>query len=142
MLEIQDTLIHICHIIHNQDSLPHIGTDNIEPLLQFLLNNLDHLTLSQIDSVEKALQATCQGEFKELANRYYPDEYQTYEYEKYSYYTVADSKKTLSVNYCVHKSDSIVCGAFFEWLKNNSYNSDTRSSGKMDNVENTLISPA
>lgn len=135
VLEIQDTLIHICHIIHNQDSLPHIGTDNIEPLLQFLLNHLDHLTLSQTDSVEKLLQATCQGEFQALDNDYYPDEYQTGEYEKYSYYTVIDAKKTLSVDYCVHKSDSMVMGAFFEWIKTNVYNSSWRSSGSIDNVE-------
>ena len=119
VLEIQDTLIHICHIIHNQDSLSYIGTDNIKPLLQFLLNNLDHLTLSQIDSVEKALQATCQGEFRELANDYFPKSTQTNKFGKMSYYTVVDSKKTLSVDYCVHKSDSIVCGVFFEWLKTN-----------------------
>lgn len=135
VLEIQDTLIHICHIIHNQDSLSYIGTDNIKPLLQFLLNNLDHLTLSQIDSVEKALQATCQGEFRELANNYFPKSTQTNKFGKISYYTVVDSKKTLSVDYCVHKSDSVVRGVFFEWLKTNSYNSDTRSSGTMANVK-------
>ena len=135
VLEIQDTLIHVCHIIHNQDSLPHIGTDNIEPLLQFLLNHLGHLTLSQTDSVEKSLQATCQGEFRDLANLYYPDEYQTGEYERYSYYTVVDAKKTLSVDYCVHRSDSMVRGAFFEWVKTNIYNSSKRSDGKIDDVD-------
>ena len=135
VLEIMDTLIHICHIVHNQDSLPYIGTDNIEPLLQFLLNNLDHLPLSQMDSVEKILQATCQGEFKELANLYYPDKYQTGKYKRYNYFTVVDSKETLSVKYCVHQSDSIVCGAFFEWIETNIYNSNTRSSGRMDDVE-------
>lgn len=135
LLEIKDTLIHICHIIHNQDSLPHIGTDNIEPLLQFLLKNLDHLTLSQTDSVENALQATCQGEFRELANDYFPKSTQTNKYGKLSYYTVVDSKITLSVDYCVHKSDSVVKGVFFEWLETNIYNSNTRSSGRMDNVE-------
>ncbi|MBO7587012.1 MAG: hypothetical protein J6T13_07530 [Bacteroidales bacterium] len=134
VLEIQDTLIHICHIVHNQDSLPHIGTDNIEPLLQYLLNHLDHLTLSQTDSVEKSLQATCQGEFRDLANLYYPDDYQTGEYERYSYYTVADPKETLSVYYCVHKSDSMVRGAFFEWIKTNVYNSSEHSSGSIDDV--------
>ena len=135
VLEIQDTLIHICHIIHNQDSLPHIGTDNIEPLLQFLLNHLDHLTLSQTDSVEKLLQASCQGEFRDLANLYYPDEYQTGEYERYCYYTVVDAKSTLSVDYCVHRSDSMVRGAFFEWVKTNIYNSSKRSDGKIDDVD-------
>ena len=135
VLEIQDTLIHICHIIHNQDSLPYIGTDNIEPLLQYLLNHLNHLPLSSLDSAESVLQATCQGEFTDLANGYYPDEYQTGEYERYCYYTVVDSKKTLSVDYCVHRSDSMVRGAFFEWLKTNIYNSNLRSSGRMDNVE-------
>jgi hypothetical protein len=135
VLEIQDTLIHIRHILHNQDSLPHIGTDNIEPLLRYLLNHLDHLTLSQADSVEKALKATCQGEFRELANGYFPKSTQTNKYGKMSYYTVVDSKKTLSVDYCVHKSDSVVKGVFFEWLKTNCYNCDTRSSGTMDNVK-------
>ena len=135
VLEIKDSLIHICHIIHNQDSLPHIGTDNIEPLLRYLLNHLDHLTLSQVDSVEKALKATCQGEFRELANYYFPKSTQTNEYGKMSYYTVVDSKKTLSVDYCVHKSDSVVRGVFFEWIETNCYNSDTRSYGKMANVK-------
>ena len=136
VLEIKDSLIHICHIIHNQDSLPHIGTDNIEPLLRYLLNHLDHLTLSQVDSVEKALKATCQGEFRELANYYFPKSTQTNEYGKKSYYTVVDSKKTLSVDYCVHKSDSVVRGVFFEWIETNCYNSDTRSYGrKMANVK-------
>ena len=135
VFEIKDTLIHICHFIHNQDSLSHIGTDNIEPLLQYLLNHLNHLYLSSLDSVEKVLQATCQGELKELANRYYPDKYQTGEYKRYSYYTVVDSEKTLSVTYCVHRSDSVVRGAFFEWLETNNYNSNMRSSGRMDNVE-------
>ena len=136
VLEIKDSLIHICHIIHNQDSLPHIGTDNIEPLLRYLLNHLDHLALSQVDSVEKALKATCQGEFRELANYYFPKSTQTNEYGKMSYYTVVDSKKTLSVDYCVHKSDSVVRGVFFEWIETNCYNSDTRSYGrKMANVK-------
>ena len=135
VLEIQDTLIHICHIIHNQDSLPHISTDNIEPLLQFLLNHLNHLTLSQTDSVEKSLQATCQGEFRDLANLYYPDEYQTGEYERYSYFTVVDAKSTLSVDYCVHRSESMVRGAFFEWIKTNIYNSSERSSGSINDME-------
>lgn len=135
VLEIKDTIIHICHIIHNQDSLPHIGTDHIEPLLQYLLNHFDRLSLAHIDSVENVLQATCDGEFRELANHYFPDEYQTGEYEKYSYYTVIDSKKTLSVDYCVYRSDSIVCGAFFDWLQTNCYNSTTRYSGSMDNFE-------
>ena len=135
VLEIQDTLIHIRHILHNQDSLPHIGTDNIEPLLRYLLNHLDHLTLSQADSVKKALKATCQGEFRELANGHFPKSTQTNKYGKMSYYTVVDSKKTLSVDYCVHKSDSVVKGVFFEWLKTNCYNCDTRSSGTMDNVK-------
>ena len=135
VLEIQDTLIHIRHILHNQDSLPYIGTDNIEPLLQFLINHLDHLTLSQTDSVEKALKATCRGEFMELANYYFPQSTQTNEYGKMSYYTVIDGKKTLSVDYCVRKSDSVVKGVFFEWLKTNIYNSNKRSYGSMDNVE-------
>lgn len=138
LMEIRDTLIHICHIVHNQDSLPYIGTDNIEPLLQFLLNHLDHLTLSMVDSMENALQATSQGEFLTLANNYFPQSTQTEEYGRMSYYTVVDSKRTLSVDYCVHKSDSVVSGVFFEWLKTNIYDSNMRSYGEMDNVGTKL----
>ncbi len=136
VLEIKDTLIHIRHIIHNQDSLPHIGTDHIESLLQYLLNHIDHLTFTQVDSVEKMLQATSDGEFRDLANGYYPDKYQNGKYKKYSYYTVIDSEKMLSVDYCVHKSDSVVKGAFFEWMKTRLYNSnDHHIGGKTDNYE-------
>ena len=126
VLEIQDTIIHIFHIIHNQDTLPYIGTDNIEPRLKFLLDHLENLKFSQIDSVEKSLRATGQGDFRDLANGYYPDKYQTGKYERYSYYTVIDSKKTLSVDYCVHKSNSVVRGAFFDWVITKHYNSDTQ----------------
>ena len=126
ILEIKDTIIHVFHIIHNQDSLSYLGTDNIEPRLKFLLDHLENLKFSQIDSVEKSLRATGQGEFGDLANGYYPDKYQTGKYERYSYYTVIDSMKTLSVDYCVHKSDSVVRGAFFKWIITNYYNSNSR----------------
>lgn len=135
LMEITDTLIHICHIVHNQDSLPYINTDNIEPLLQFLLNHLDHLTLSMVDSMENALQATSQGEFLTLANNYFPQSTQTEEYGRMSYYTVVDSKRTLSVDYCVHKSDSVVSGVFFEWLNTRSYDSNLRRYGSLYDVE-------
>lgn len=57
-----------------------------------------------------------------------------YDDDQYSV-AVVDSKITLSVDYCVYKSDSVVKGVFFEWLETNIYNSNTRSSGRMDNVE-------
>ena len=129
ILEIEDSLIHVFHILHNQDSLPHIGTDNIEPLLQYLLNNLNHLTLSQVDSVEKTLQGTAKGQFRKLANYYFPDDYQTDIYERYTYYIVIDCEQTMSVAYCVNQKDSVVCGAFFEWIKTNGYNASCRNFG-------------
>ncbi len=135
LMEIKDTLIRICHIVHNQDTLPYIGTDNIEPLLQFLLNHLDNLTLSMADSVENALLATCRGEFQKLANNYFPQSTQTNEYGRMSYYTIVDSKQTLSVDYCVHQSDSVVRGVFFEWIITNNYNSNILSYGSTDNVK-------
>lgn len=122
VLEIKDTLIHICHIIHNQDSLPHIGKDNIEPLLQYLLSHLDNLTLPQIDSVEKVLQATCHGEIKTLTcGSYFPPKIQTDEFRQISYLTTVDKKKTLLVDYCLNKNDSVINGVFFDWLKTRTY---------------------
>ena len=129
ILEIEDSLIHVFHILHNQDSLPHIGTDNIEPLLQYLLNNLNHLTLSQVDSVEKILQGTAKGQFRKLANHYFPDDYQTDIYERYTYYIVIDCEQTMSVAYCVNQKDSVVYGAFFDWITTNGYNASCRTFG-------------
>ncbi len=111
VLEIKDSLIHICHIIHNQDSLPHIGTDNIEPLLKYLLNHLNNLTFSQIDSIENALHATCDGKFLER-----------YSQISIGYHTVVDNKKALTVSYLLQKSDSIVISARFKWGKTRIYN--------------------
>lgn len=118
VMEIQDKLIHIRHFILKQDTLPYIGTDNIEPLLNYLLNQFDHLTYAQVDKKEKSLQATCYGRFKGLANDYFPAEYQTGKYKRINYYTVIDDKQMFTVSYCVNESNSIVKGAFFDWDKN------------------------
>ena len=118
VMEIQDKLIHIRHFILKQDTLPYIGTDNIEPLLNYLLNQFDHLTYAQVDKKEKSLQATCYGRFKELANDYFPAEYQTGKYKRINYYTVIDDKQMFTVSYCVNESNSMVKGAFFDWDKN------------------------
>ena len=135
ILEMKDEEVHVCHIIHNQDSLPHIGTDNIERRLRFLLNNFDSLHLGRADSVERALRATCYGEFRNLSNRCYPDEYQTGAHERYSYYTIIDKKQTLIVDYCVHRSDSLVNGVYFDWTITNCYSCDERSYGDPDNID-------
>ena len=118
VMEIQDKLIHILHFILKQDTLPYTGTDNIEPLLNYLFNQFDHLTYAQVDKMEKSLQATCYGRFKELANDYFPAEYQTGKYKRINYYTVIDDKQMFTVSYCVNESNSMVKGAFFDWDKN------------------------
>ena len=118
VMEIQDKLIRIRHFIHNQDTLPYVGTDHIEPLLNFLLKHFDQLTYNQIDEKEKSLQATSHGQFQELTNGYYPKDYQTEKYQQINYYTVIDDLQMFTVDYCVAKSNSKVCGAFFDWDKN------------------------
>ena len=131
----KDDEVHVCHIIHNQDSLPHIGTDNIERRLRFLLNNFDNLHLDRVDSVERSLRTTCYGEFLALSNAYYPDEYQTGAHKKYCYFNVIDKKQTLIVAYCVHRCDSLVNGVYFDWTITNCYSCNERSYGDPDNVD-------
>ena len=145
VMEIQDKLIHIRHFIHKQDTLPYIGTDNIEPLLTYLLNQFDHLTYTQVDEMEKSLQATSYGRFKELANEYYPAEFQTGKYKQIKYYTVIDDKQMFTMSYCVNKSNSMVSGAFFEWDKNpksdigyNDYNELSLEKQKTEEVRRIL----
>lgn len=137
VLEIKDTLIHICHIIHNQHSLPYIGTDNIKQRLKYLLNHLDNLNISQVDSVENSLHATSQGYFKKVTwgSSYAPSNIQTDEFRQIKYYTVVDKNKTLSVDYCVQKRDSVVGGVFFDWLKTKNYNSGVSGKERMANVK-------
>lgn len=135
ILEMKDDEVHVCHIIHNQDSLPHIGTDNIERRLRFLLNNFDNLHLDRVDSVERSLRTTCYGEFLALSNAYYPDEYQTGAHKKYCYFNVIDKKQTLIVAYCVHRCDSLVNGVYFDWTITNCYSCNERSYGDPDNVD-------
>lgn len=135
MLYVKDSIIHIRYLIHNQKPLPEIGTDNIKPLLNLLLNNFKDLSFDYIDSVEQQLGGISDNKMERLNNYYFPEEYQNpKEYGKISFYKVVDSQQTLKTSYCIHKSDSIVKAIFFEWKETTDYNSRRRSVRACKNV--------
>ena len=137
IMNVEDSVIRIRHIIHNQDTLDVLGTDNFEDLLNFLLKNLNQLSLNQLDDFEKQLGGTGKYKYEPFAKGYFPDDYkESKEYIQTKYYKVVDSIQTLITTYCVRESDSMVKGVYLEWVNTNFFNSKSfRSGGWCDNAK-------
>lgn len=137
LIDVEDSVIRIRHIIHNQDTLDVLGTDNFEELLNFLLKNLNHLSLNQLDIFEKQLGGTGKYKYEPFNKGYFPDDYkESKEYIQTKYYKAVDSRQTLITTYCVRESDSTVNGVFLEWVNTNFFNSKSfRSGGWCDNAK-------
>lgn len=136
MMEVEDSTVHICYLTHNQDTLPIVGTDNIQPLLEFLLKHLDNLSFSELNLFESQLGGTCGNLFTPFENGYFPDKYnKSKDYFKAKYYKIVDNVQTLITSYCVTEQDSIVKGVYLEWVKTNFFNSDHFQGGSCENVE-------
>ena len=136
IMDVEDSVIKIRHFILNQDTLDVLGTDNFEELLNFLLKNLNHLSLNQLDGFETQLGGTGNYKFEPFAQGYFPDDYkESKEYIQTKYYKVVDGRQTLITTYCVHESDSTVKGVFLEWAKRNFFSSKFFRSGWCDNAK-------
>jgi len=137
LIDVEDSVIKVRHIIHNQDTLDVLGTDNFEELLNFLLKNLNHLSLNQLDIFEKQLGGTGKYKYEPFNKGYFPDDYkESKEYIQTKYYKAVDSRQTLITTYCVRESDSTVNGVFLEWVNTNFFNSKSfRSGGWCDNAK-------
>ena len=135
-MEVEDSVIRIRHLIHNQDTLDVLGTDNFEQLLYFLLKNLNRLSLNQLDGFEKQLGGTGNCKFEPFAKGYFPDEYkESKEYIQTKYYKLVDSLQTLITTYCVRESDSTIKGVYLEWVKTNFFNGISFGHRWCDNAE-------
>lgn len=136
MMEVEDSIVHICYLTHNQDTLPIVGADNVEPLLEFILKHLDSLSFSDLNRFESQLGGTCDNQFNPFENGYFPSQYnKSKDYFKAKYYKIVDSVQTLITSYCVDEQDSIVKGVYLEWVKTNFFNSNLFRGGSCDNVE-------
>ena len=136
IMEVEDSVIRIRHLIHNQDTLDVLGTDNFEQLLYFLLKNLNRLSLNQLDGFEKQLGGTGNCKFEPFAKGYFPDEYkESKEYIQTKYYKLVDSLQTLITTYCVRESDSTIKGVYLEWVKTNFFNGISFGHRWCDNAE-------
>lgn len=136
LIDVEDSVIRIRHIIHNQDTLDLLGTDNFEALLNFFLKNFNRLSLNQLDNFEKQLGGTGKYKYEPFANGYFPDDYkESKKYIQTKYYKAVDSIQTLITTYCVRESDSTVKGVYLEWVNSNFFNSKSfRSGGWYDNA--------
>ena len=134
MMDVEDSIIRIRYLVHNQDTLPIVGKDNIKPLLEYLLNHLDSLSLDDLRRYESQLNGTGNHLFREV-NGYFPNKYQKNDkYKCTSFYKIVNKKQTLITEYCVHLPDSMVKGVYLEWVKTNFFDSDHYSGGACDNV--------
>ena len=134
MMDVKDSTVFIRYLKHNQDTLPIMGTDNIQPLLKFLLNHLDSLSLEDLSRQESQLGGTGNHLFRR-PNGFFPKEYQNeVDYGSTSFYKIVSKKQTLITSYCVHKSDSAVKGVYLEWVKTNFFNASIFSSEQCENV--------
>lgn len=130
LIDVEDSVIRIRHIIHNQDTLDLLGTDNFEALLNFFLKNFNRLSLNQLDNFEKQLGGTGKYKYEPFANGYFPDDYkESKKYIQTKYYKAVDSIQTLITTYCVRESDSTVKGVYLEWVNTNFFNSKSFRSG-------------
>ena len=135
LIDVEDSVIKVRHIIHNQDTLDVLGTDNFEELLNFLLKNLNHLSLNQLDIFEKQLGGTGKYKYEPFNKGYFPDDYkESKEYIQTKYYKAVDSRQTLITTYCVRESDSTVNGVFLEWVNTNFFSASSFRSGWCDNA--------
>ncbi len=126
ILDVEDSVIRILNITHNQDTLHALGTDNVGKLLEFLLNNLNNLSINNLDSIERVLGGTGNYQFEPFENGYFPDEYKNAaEYRQTKYYKVVDDTQTHITTYCIHLPDSIIKGVYLEWGKTNFFDSGT-----------------
>ena len=134
MMDVEDSIIRIRYLVHNQDTLPIVGKDNIKPLLEYLLNHLDSLSLDNLRRYESQLNGTGNHLFREV-NGYFPNKYQKNDkYKCTSFYKIVNKKQTLITKYCVHLPDSMVKGVYLEWVKTNFFDSDHYSGDACDNV--------
>ena len=136
LIDVEDSVIRIRHIMHNQDTLDLLGTDNFEALLNFFLKNFNRLSLNQLDNFEKQLGGTGKYKYEPFANGYFPDDYkESKKYIQTKYYKAVDNIQTLITTYCVRESDSTVKGIYLEWVNTNFFNSKSfRSGGWCDNA--------
>ncbi len=110
LVDMVDTTISIHYLIHNQDTLQFSGKDNVKPLVEFLLANMDNLALSTVDSMERLLGGTPSTLLKNVyeEERYdskrQPDE----DYMKIRYFKLVDTSLVVETCYYFDRKDSIV----------------------------------
>lgn len=136
ILDVEDSVIRILNITHNQDTLQTLGTDNVGKLLEHLLNNFNNLSINNLDSIEQELGGTGNHQFETFDNGYFPDEYKNNnEFVGTKYYKVVDNTQTLITSYCIHLPDSMVKGVYLTWVKTNFFDSDSRWSADAEGYE-------
>ena len=136
ILDVEDSVIRILNITHNQDTLQTLGTDNVGKLLEHLLNNFNNLSINNLYSIEQELGGTGNHQFETFDNGYFPDEYKNNnEFVGTKYYKVVDNTQTLITPYCIHLPDSMVKGVYLTWVKTNFFDSDSRWSADAEGYE-------
>lgn len=122
-IEIIQNKINITHLKHDVDTINHIGTDNFEPLFNFLFSELDSLPFSKVSSLEHKfggvnLKLNRKGPLHES---YYPNR-RDYDFDgSVRFLRTEDNFVTKTVQYYFTKGDSLVKTVFVEWTETEHY---------------------
>ena len=123
LMDVEDRTIRIRHLVIHQDTLPFVGTDNVKPLLEFLLMRLGNLSSDELRRYETQLGGICYQKYR-YTNGYFSDDYQDKDqYFIPTFYKRVNGQQTFVTEYCVFMSDSMVKKVFMEWVKTNFFNS-------------------
>jgi hypothetical protein len=123
-IEINNNKINIHYLKHNVDSLNYLGADGFATILSFISNNIDSMTIDQIDSIEKNLSGIDMRNYKIgiSHNKYYPEIYNSKHVKTKRYIKVVDQFIAQTSEYLYIDSNKLVKALFIEWKLTNPYN--------------------
>ena len=123
-LEINSNEIHICYLIHNQDSLSYVDNYGFSKLLEMILDRPDNISMEQADSLEKAIKGVDMKDYRTSIshNGYYPKTFSTQDIKTKRYIKVENEYLAQETEYLKTTQDNLVKSIFIEWTQTEQYN--------------------
>lgn len=126
IIDIEDTLVKIHYLIHTTDTLHSIREDHILETVAYMLDHSDHLTINEIDSMERSWGATksqfvrtrCEDEWYRECPPGKED------FLKVRYIKRVQDTTIVETQYIYNPKDSLVDGFFLILQKANAYQSN------------------
>ncbi len=123
-IQINNNMIDIRYLIHNQDSLNHVNNDGFSNLLEVILNEPDSFSMEIANSLEEAIEGVDMKDYRTNIshNGYYPKKYSTQEIKTTRFIKVVNKYIAQEAEYLNVVQDNLVKSIFIEWAKTEPYN--------------------